>query len=172
MKRIATLLAVAALAVTTVTACSSDDKKATKNPTGGAATADKGAEDTSTPAPDTKADDAPADAGVKVPDTFPAGVPLPDGATVTFAASAEPGQPEFWRLDLESSDDTATMANAYRAALEDAGFRIDAFSVNGVGSSASVNGNATSDQWSVVVVGSDSDGDGKGGLGLSVRPVA
>ncbi len=168
MKRSATLLIAAALALTTIAACGGGDKKTVKVPGGGSVTVDKGGNDGQVTFTDDKGNRSSFGASQEVPDDFPKAVPLPDDAKLTGSIFGESDGKSGWTLTYESSKDVADFAKAYRSSLEDAGFKVDSFSVMGSGADSAVMAGASNGDWQVSVMGSNTEG--KGSLVLSVAP--
>ncbi len=144
MKRIATLLVAAALAVTTLAACGGGDKKTVKIPGGGSVSVDRDGKDGTVSFTDDEGNKSSFGASTEVPDDFPKDVPLPDDAKLTGSIFGETDGQQGWTLTFESTEDVAAFAKAYRATLEDAGFKVDSFSVMGSGEGGTAPADPTS----------------------------
>jgi hypothetical protein len=106
----------------------------------------------------------------KIPASFPKrDVPLPDDATLKAVVSSQDGKRRFFSLTYSvRGSDLKDAAAAYKAALTDAGYRIEASSTVTVPGDSFSAFTARGEDWDVIVYGGGTGSNGA--LSLQVTP--
>ncbi|MCZ7527550.1 MAG: hypothetical protein M5U14_14895 [Acidimicrobiia bacterium] len=96
--------------------------------------------------------------GAELPEDWPEDVPLPEDAEVQGSYTQTVDDQRTWTISLVVDGDAVEVTEAYRAAIEAAGFTIDSEMSGGSGSEAFASFSASNDDWMVnAITGSEGD---------------